>query len=393
MKKISIPRARINSFLLPLFIDGMMGLVQTSVPLLALRFGASAWFLGMLGWVPQSLRLPICLISGRVSERHGRPRVMVPAVIMMFICCIAFTLAPNKLYVLIIYSLLMMSGGQFYTALEAFIGDHSPKGELRKNLSSFNIGWSIGGAICAVMAGFLFVSRTFLPFGLGAVLVIVGMAILISWSREPIVGHHSNEDFSTVSTSDDPGSLLTIARISHVLLFLGAAMIRSILPKLGAELGMGEATIGVIMGIAIVGQFAGMLIAGMSSWWRGKLWPLILSQGALSIAGLAVYFSSSAYVFAFATFLYGLSLAVAYTIALYCGLQDRKNMGHNTGIHESLATIGLIAGSFIGGLSAQLISTRAPYFIISVVALLSMGFCVVYRRYAIASKKESPDAV
>ena len=45
-------------------MDGMISLAQVSLPLVAIRFGADPWFLGMLGWTSQSVRLPCNIGSG-----------------------------------------------------------------------------------------------------------------------------------------------------------------------------------------------------------------------------------------------------------------------------------------------------------------------------------------
>ena len=79
MERSHIARTRIFSFAVPACMDGMIGLVQTALPLLAIRFGATPWFLGMLGWTAQGVRLPCTIGAGVLSEKIGRTRVIIPA--------------------------------------------------------------------------------------------------------------------------------------------------------------------------------------------------------------------------------------------------------------------------------------------------------------------------
>ncbi|MHB1000524.1 MAG: MFS transporter [Armatimonadota bacterium] len=371
MKSSRSISTRSYSFLLPALMDGMLGLVLTSLPLLAIRFGASAWFLGMLGWIPQAARLPFCSLSGRLSDKIGRTRVILPAVGFALLACLGLTLVKNNTQALIVNIFLLISVGMFYPSLQALIGDHSPRGELRKNLSFFNMGWTVGGSVCGLAAGYLFAARVGLPFLGGAVLLCALIVLVVKWSREPITGAFEADSTST-QADDSPGALLFIARTGHFLGFFGYSLIRNIFPKLATDLHMSEGSIGLVIGMILVGQATGMFISSAGPWWRGKLWPLILSQSMMLIAGTAIFFTDSKLLFGAAFFLQGMSLGISYTGALYYGLQARTNMGRSTGIHESLVASAIILGSLMGGTTAQFISLRAPYITFACIAAVAI---------------------
>lgn len=380
MKNAPVISTKTYSFLLSALMDGMLAMVQTTLPLLAIRFGASAWFLGMLGWIPQTVRLPFCFTSGMLSDRIGRARVIIPAAAVALVSCALLAIVRNNTQALGVYIFMLASVGAYYPSLQAFIGDHSPRGELRKNLTFFNLGWTVGGSICGLAAGFLFMAWTSLPYLIGAGLVIILIAVVISWARKPQAAAEPTDVGAEPQSADLPGPLLFIARTGHFLGFFGYALIRNIFPKLGTELHMPESSIGLLTAMILVGEAAGIFVAGAGPWWRGKLWPQIAAQSMMLISGLLVFSARSVTAFGIAFFLQGLSLGIAYTGALYYGLQARTNMGRSTGIHESLVASAIILGSLIGGASAQFISLRAPYIIFSGLALLAIILSLVYQR-------------
>lgn len=382
MRKSFLSRTRVFSFVVPACMDGMINLAQVSLPLVAIRFGANPWFLGMLGWVAQTVRLPCTIGSGMLSDRIGRTRVIIPAAALAVIACLGFAFATDRYQLLLFYILMSASVGMFYPSLQAFIGDHSPKGELRKNLSWFNAGWTIGGAICGLISGYLLIVRQALPFESAALLALVVIPLMAIWSKSPVRRHKPADE--APSDANAPGSLLIIARIGHFVGFFGFAMMRMQFPKLGLELRMSEGTIGLLVGMMLVGQAAGIFIANAGPWWRGKLWPQILAQVMLGISGLILFLVKSPALFGLAFLVQGVGLGIAYTGALYYGLQARTKMGRNTGIHESLVAGGNIAGSFVGGAVAQFVSLRAPYLVYATLSVLAL---VVTIRVSVSARR------
>ena len=378
MRRSSITRTRVFSFAVPACMDGMISLAQVSLPLVAIRFGADPWFLGMLGWTAQTVRLPFTIGSGMLSDKIGRTRVIIPASVLGVVACLGFAASGTRYQLLLCYILLSVSVGAFYPALQAFIGDHSPKGDLRKNLSWFNAGWTIGGAICGLVSGYLLVVWRPLPFLSAAVLAVIPILLILAWSRSRIRTHGPSANEALSVPADGPGPLLFIARFGHFLGFFGFAMMRMQFPKLATEMRMSEGTIGLLVGMMLVGQALGILMANAGPWWRGKLWPQILAQAMLCVSGAMVFAVRSPTLFGLAFLIQGSGLGIAYTGALYYGLQARTKMGKNTGIHESLVAAGNISGSFAGGAIAQFVSLRAPYLAYSGLTFLALVVSLVY---------------
>ncbi len=133
-------------------MDGSLSLVQTAMPLLAVRLGATAMTLGTISLAAQTVRLPICFTSGRISERVGRKTLIVPAACAITLAYVLFARAQSTAQIVLLYTLTLASIGAFYPSLQAMIGDVSGRGQLTKNLGAFNIGWCVGGGLAALAA-------------------------------------------------------------------------------------------------------------------------------------------------------------------------------------------------------------------------------------------------
>jgi MFS family permease len=319
-------RNRKYSFFIPFLMDGALGMMQNAMPLLAIRFGASAWYLATISWLAQGARLPFCFGAGTLSERVGRMRVIIPAALLFLAGTALMGFTRSKEQVLVAYVIIMPCIGAFYPALQAMIGDVSAKGELRKNLSSFNAGWCIGGSLFAVGAGALLQIWQPMPFIIPSIAAFIVVILAVLWSRG--VQTRQSQESSSAFVSDIPhvDSLLLIFRIGHFLSFFGLTMSRMFYPKLGVSFGFSEAAIGVITSMLLIGQAAGVFVSGAGEWWRGRIWPPVVSLSMMMLSSLVVCFVSNPVVTSIAFFIIGFALTVIYTGALYYGLHSRRNI-------------------------------------------------------------------
>jgi MFS family permease len=380
------------SFLGPFIMDGAAFLLLTAIPLLAIRAHASTLFMGMLGWVPQICLLPACAFSGRISDKVGRIRVLVPSLLISLAACVACIRTSSPTALLIILSAFMVANGGFYPPFQASIGDRSPSGELRRNLAFFNGGLAIGASVGAVICAYLLTASRNIPFTIAAILLTILLTSTFLWLRTPSPRPNATTE-SIDSPLSGPGVMLPIARVAMFMLYAGYSISRFIFPILAAQIGMPEHTIGVVSGMVLVGQGVGLLLAGVGPWWKGKTWPLFAVQIAAAVTGAMVFTARSATAFGTAFLILGVCIGINYTAALYYGMQLRTALGRNTSIHESLISGGVIAGSLVGALLAQYVSIRTPYmaFSASMIVVLVLSTFMVWRN-ASPVIQEAPNA-
>jgi len=383
-------------------------MLQTGMPLLAVRLGASWIALGTIGWVAQAIRTPICFTSGHLSERVGRAAINVPAALICAVMIFALSRAQSIWHVMVLYCIAMAAIGAFYPPLQAMIGDVSPLGQLRKNLGMFNVGWCVGGALTALAAGLLVASGLSKLFCVGAACCAMAALLVVTWrakhaptSPDPSFARRAEKVASppvlppdvvpadifppykggTEGGGGDFGPLLLISRIGHFAGFFGFSMIRILFPKLGInEFGWSEAAVAKLVAVFLWGLAVGILGANLSPWWRGKIWPQAAAQLAMLACAVGVALVCSPTFAAMRApsligalfFVYGMAQSICYTGALYYGLSSRKGKGTNTGIHEALVSSGCVLGCLIGGIVAEKISVVAPFIVLAGVVGVGM---------------------
>lgn len=346
-------------------------LMQLAVPLLAVRLGADWVMLGSIGWIAQAIRTPICLTSGHLSERVGRAAIIVPAALLCAAMLVALSRAESITCVIVLYTIALASIGAFYPPLQALVGDASERGQLRKNLGMFNVGWCVGGAVTAAIAGALVTRGLSVLFYVGAGCCVAAAILVLTWrGRQAPLEADAPSPLGEGAVGEDFGPLLPIARMGHFLGFFGFSIVRILFPKMGVKsFGWSEATVANVVAIFLWGLGIGILLTNLSPWWRGKLWPQILAQGAMlvSAAGAALVcspllsFARLPFVIGALFFVFGMAQSVSYAGALYYGLSSRRGKGTNTGIHEALVASASVLGCLLGGLSAQRFGVAAPF--------------------------------
>ena len=359
------------AFLVPWFMDGSLSMVVLAVPLLALKFGASALMLGALGWIPQIVRLPLCLTAGHLSERFGRKVIVALAAVAMIVGSLGIVFAQTSWQILLPYTLVIAGSAAFYPPLQAWIGDLSGFGELTKNLGWFNLGWCTGAAIAAWIAALIVTS------GLDTVLftatgwATLSLILLLSWRPRD---HNSVKTQIEDSNSrpDYPSHILLIARLATFTGFLGIIAAKTLFPKLAESWKWTDAQIATVLATEVAGMAVSIIVCNVSPWWRGKVWPHAAAQLVYVVCGALIVVATSPVVCGIALFVIGAAVGVAYTAALYHGLSGGKDRGRSTGIHEGIVASSAISAGLLGGWAAQIFSLRAPYVIFSVVSAICL---------------------
>ena len=350
-------------------MDGAISMAQTALPLLALRLMADSWFLGMLSWVAQAVRLPFCLFTGRISERTGRMPVIASALLLFVASALVMSFAGSLKALLASQILMLISVGAFYPSLQALIADRSPKGQLTGNIGAFNLGWCLGSALCSLAAGYLLQVYARLPFWAAAAMGVCILLVLLSWQSSHSAAREAAKSEETFAPADP--NLLLVARMGHFLAMFGLTTCRTLFPQLARQY-CSEGVVGVLIAILVSGQTVSMVLAGAGPWWRGRFWPILASQGLICLGAIGVLMGQGAPAFAISLFAVGSGLGISYTGSLYYGLQARSRSGHNAGIHESLVAAAGISAGLIGGATAQWIGIRAPYVTMSILAAVMM---------------------
>jgi predicted MFS family arabinose efflux permease len=262
--------------------------------------------------------------------------------------------------------------GAFYPPLQAFIGDVSGPGRLAKNLGAFNVGWCVGSAVAAQIAARLLKLGFAQTFLCSAVFIVVAMLVLVLWKKPKDLTAAEVENIAPPKVIPGNDIWLLIGRFGHFTGFFGYAAIRIIFPELGKELLWTDPEKASITGFLLWGLGTGIFITGVSPWWRGKIWPQLAAHAGMAAAALGMGIFQDKVLLGASFLVFGTCMAICYTTAIYHGLAARSKMGRNMGIHEALVAAGQISGSIIGGIAANQLGLRSPYFILAGVAACAM---------------------
>jgi len=358
--------------LAPWFADGALSMVFAAAPLLAQHQGVGVIFLSSMSVIAQTVRLPLCLIAGKLSERLGRKQVSITAAILTLIGCIGLATSQSAWTTCLFFALCVASMGAFYPPLQAFIGDVSGPGRLAKNLGAFNVGWCVGSAVAAQIAARLLKLGFAQTFLCSAVFIIIAMLVLVLWKKPKELTAAEVENVAPPKVIPGNDIWLLIGRFGHFTGFFGYAAIRIIFPELGKALHWTDPEKASITGFLLWGLGTGIFITGISPWWRGKIWPQLAAHAGMAASAVGMGIFQDKILLGASFLVFGTCMAICYTTAIYHGLAARSKMGRNMGIHEALVAAGQISGSIIGGIAAQQLGLRSPYFILAGVAACAM---------------------
>lgn len=330
------------------------------------QLGASPLVLGLLGTFSSLAYALGCLITGRLSDSHGR-RALTGA--SCLVCGAAWLLMIRADSPLQLLAIVPISGGaisMFWPPLQAWLAEVTVGGrkQLITNVGGFNVAWTIGIMLGPPAAGFAWALGYAAPFVIGVALVLITLALLGAVPTRVDGGGQSSLEDAEEETRDGEVArrFLYLAWIANFASWFGRGMNTVVFPKLGADIGYSESTIGLVTAALLAGQLAMFAILRTRSGWRYRVWPMTVSLATGALGYLLAYVSGSPGAFAASFALSGFGAGVTYLASLYYSLEGgADSKGGRAGIHEAVLGSGLFLGPLMGGLVGQALDLRAPY--------------------------------
>jgi len=261
---------------------------------------------------------------------------------------------------------------------------------LGRALSLFNISWSTGLLVGAVVAGALWdwVARGSFYFSVGA-----GIVILILLQLTPGGASRGGE-----RTSDQPTALprpvlgrrLRIAgRIGVFASFFSTGMIRALFPKVGDTLGYSSMLVGWAAGTPYLSAIIVFALARITSRWQYRSWKLWLAVPA-GIGGMALAtVAQRPWQFIVGFSLIGLCAGISYLSSQFYGLhQPEQRRAASMRRHEATVGAGMLIGPLLGGLLADYTGQLPAAFALAAVVLALAGLAQIVL-WSVMSKLDS----
>lgn len=268
------------------------GAILPIIPVAAVEGGASLGTAGLISALLLVGGLIGDLPGGMIVARVGERAAMIGAAALSVAGALAAVLIPHPLTLAIGVLVIGLASAVFALARHAFLAVFVPVAYRARALSTlggtFRLGMAVGPF---VTAGLLQVGAPTMSAFWVMVAGSVGAALVLVFMRDPEkvfgavaprgeAGHGDNGLFSTIRTNGRV--LATVGTGSAVMAALRASR-QVILPLWAVAIGIGEATTSLIIGIAMLLDFA-LFYAG--GWMLDRLGRRVVGLGGM--AGLAV---------------------------------------------------------------------------------------------------------
>lgn len=343
------------SLLMDLAVAGLMFAISRR----AAELGASAFALGLLGATWPVLYITASLISGPLSDRTGRRNVAVLGTLAAGLIALACGHTTSIPWLVLLTALFGFGLGFFWPPVIAWIGDGASGSELHRRLTQFGVAWNIGLLSGFALTGWVFRRWLQLAFDIPTVALALIVLLLLLPARQHPQPRQSASASPAVPAGRGFRKTAWLANFGVRMVIAGVA---SLFPQLATRLGIPADAHGGLL--AVVNLMAMTMIVAMQvlTFWRTRLWPLWLVQGACVLAaiGIGVGHGMAAFLPAFATV--GLAAGYSYQASIFFTLEEMAEKGKGSGVHEAFLAAGLFAGPLLAGTAGNLFGLHAPYF-------------------------------
>lgn len=363
-------------YALALIMNTATGVMVVAVPLLAIRFGASALELGLLSSFGALAYALTCPFAGRHSDRavdgpsapgaSPRRRSILLACGLLLLVDLSIFLVTGLRDVFILVVCGCFCAAFFWPPLQAWLAEIKSRAPLNRRLARFNLSWSFGIMVGPMIGGFLFARDYRLPWLFGVATNSFILALLVAARGSAGCSGEREEDPGPGERGRDEKSFLAVARWANFVCWFALANVQAIYPKLAVARGFSPQLIGYLLFLVGVTQTAFFVILGLSPFWHYRYLPLIAVHGLAAVGMLMLFSFSSMVPLSLAFALLGLALALSYYSSIYYSLEGQEEKGKRTGIHELIVGSGFLLGPLAGGLCAQFITLRAPFLVCAV---------------------------
>lgn len=357
-----------------MLMDMSFGVILIAIPLLAIKLGAPVLILGLLGASRRLTYVVSCPGFGKLSDQHGQKRFLLSSCVLLSFFYLTISVFPQLYYLFIVCLLRGIVIAMFWPPLLSSVGRTAGRDTLMRNLTTFNISWSAGAMLGAVLGGFLFEIHFRLPFYFAS---LIGITIALLLYKHPVVEFKSSQqaDMTTDVHRDvrrQQGFLCAAWMANFISFIIG--ILYNIFPKLAVELQIPPRLIGSLLFLVGLSQATMFLLIGRTDKWHYRLGPLVLSQLAASIGLLLILRSNSPLIFALAFIFIGITVGMTYYSSVFYGLHGYRDKGRKSGFHESVLVGGALFGSLIGGIVAHYHDLKSPYLLC--LALMAIGLLI-----------------
>ena len=364
---IRTERAKTLRFCLAaLFMDASAGIFIVVLPYMALSLGADSLGLGTLGAARALPYVLACASFAPFLDRYSRKTLIIVSTTGLATMVLASAATRTLWQLCLIAVLWSVSLSLYWPPLFAWVGDAHHGKRLAPATAAVNVSWSLGLMIGGIAAGALFPISKLLPCLVASCMAVLACASMFSVSP------------NGAAADTDGGSKLAPANRRELsAVWLGnisacalLGLMASVFPRHGQEIGVTVRLFGLFMAGLGLGRTVVFLLCTR---WGESLrdWRLVTLFPVCAAAMVATVTRASGHVWLGMVFVFvGLNVGLACYRSLLTSIEGKEARGFNSAMHEGSSLMGLLLGSFGGGMLARFWDIRAPYLVVAAFALL-----------------------
>ncbi|HEX7023314.1 MAG TPA: MFS transporter [Gemmatimonadales bacterium] len=368
------------------FVDTVgAAMIIPILPFYAVRYGASAFLVGLLVSAFSLAQLLSAPAWGRLSDRIGRRPALLAGLLVSALAYGIFAFA-DSVWLLLASRLVQGIGGGTIGVVQAYVADVSPPAERTRSIGWLttvtSLGWLSGSALGSVLVHFggerapgLFTA------GLSVLVAIVAFGSLTE-PEEPVttsqpVAQKPKTGLEAVrhvfAQWHEPAPRLIWIYALAIGAFYGTA---AVLPLLLSErIGVTERTIGFIvmyfagLGVVIRAGILGRMVA-----WLGEV--RLARVGIVFLAlGLAIAAVGRSYAVLFTSFTLmpmGTAFLFPSVTGLLSKIVSRRERGVYLGVQQTFGGVGRVAFPLLAGMMMDRFGRGSPFLVAAILVIATL---------------------
>jgi DHA1 family multidrug resistance protein-like MFS transporter/DHA1 family quinolone resistance protein-like MFS transporter len=293
------------------------------------------------------------LLSKKITEFKPRNVILV-GLSGITLCIISMIFSSN--YYLVLIAIILYGGflSLVWPSIESWLARGKEESFLNKSMGIFNLSWSSGAAIATFLCGIFIEINLNLPFYFTAILltlVIISLFIFTTIVPSLRASEAENEYIKRNNLVDNSTFLRYYCWIGIFVGYIVLGAISNIFPIYAKEvLNYSESTVGALLSIRGIVTCFTFYYLRKTDFWHFKFNMIVGIQIMIAFVVLASLAFNNIFTLSIFFFSFGLFFPFVYVMSIFHGASGAINRTRRMVIHEVLLSLGVVGGSFIGGI-------------------------------------------